>query len=332
MDTKISAVITTKSRVQLLKRAVQSVLDQTYPHMEMIIVDDASEDETQAYCLGLSAERPEINYIRIEKEDSQGGNHARNVGIEAASGEYIAFLDDDDAWLPEKTAKQAAELMKHPECIGVTCYYRMIYSFGMRECSVVERTPCNMLENEVFEKQNGAIFYTAVGVTSALLLRKRALTDVGGFDTGFCALQEFDLVFRLRQKGTFCYVAEALTDYYNYFGTHNDQISCNMDKLLSAFAFMEKKYSAHFAQLEQRHKTEWAIYKHTACFERCMRIGLPKQGRRYLLEILKISKNPKAIAKLALVSIMPHSLYIRIWFWLRYIRSRSEELLSNDAK
>ena len=90
----VSAIITTHNRAELLTRAIESVLGQTYQEMEVIVVDDASTDNTSDVC----AKYP-IKYIYIPEAESQGGNYARNLGIRAAKGEYCAFLDDDDYWL-----------------------------------------------------------------------------------------------------------------------------------------------------------------------------------------------------------------------------------------
>ena len=99
----VSAIITTHNRKDLLKRAIDSVFAQTYPNIELIVVDDASNDGTSEMC-----DDNRINYIFIPKLESHGGNYARNLGIKASKGEYCAFLDDDDYWLPTKIEKQVA--------------------------------------------------------------------------------------------------------------------------------------------------------------------------------------------------------------------------------
>ena len=99
----VSIVITTHNRPTLLKRAIDSAVGQTYPKTEIIVVDDASEKETQAVC----SQYKNIKYYYIPKEESKGGNHARNLGIKASSGKYVSLLDDDDYWKPEKIEKQA---------------------------------------------------------------------------------------------------------------------------------------------------------------------------------------------------------------------------------
>ena len=111
----VSAIITTHNRLELLKRAIESVRTQTYSNMECIVVDDASTDGTYEYCQGQP-----VRYLYIPPEESKGGNYARNRGIEMAQGEYVAFLDDDDCWLPEKTTKQV-RLLEEKRCGLVYC-------------------------------------------------------------------------------------------------------------------------------------------------------------------------------------------------------------------
>lgn len=84
---KVSAIITTHNREGLLKRAIESVLNQTYKNLECIVVDDNSTDNTREVCNQFP-----VNYIYIPKEETRGGNYARNLGIKAASGDYCAFL------------------------------------------------------------------------------------------------------------------------------------------------------------------------------------------------------------------------------------------------
>ena len=107
MEPLVSAIITTHNRKKMVGRAIESVLCQTYKNLECIVVDDASDESAESVCKSYP-----VHYIYIPKEESTGGNHARNVGIMKAKGKYVAFLDDDDYWLPTKIEKQVAYLGK----------------------------------------------------------------------------------------------------------------------------------------------------------------------------------------------------------------------------
>lgn len=128
----ISCVIPTYKRSETLTRAIDSVLSQTYPNMEVIVVDDNNpDDEYSQYVRTLIADNyanePRVRYLAQEKHIN--GAVARNFGVAHADGEYVAFLDDDDEWRPEKVRRQADYLNAHPEVGGVTCLYS-IYRNG----------------------------------------------------------------------------------------------------------------------------------------------------------------------------------------------------------
>ena len=105
----MSAVIPTRSRPHLLTRALASVAAQTYADLEVVVVVDGPDPETEAV-LRTWRDRP---LTVVVNERSLGGGAARNVGVEAAKGTWIAFLDDDDEWLPNKLERQSRDLAAH---------------------------------------------------------------------------------------------------------------------------------------------------------------------------------------------------------------------------
>ena len=113
MTPRVSVVIPTYNRSRALVRALESVFAQTEPVLETIVVDDGSTDDTQAVLAGFGSR------VRAIRKSNGGAGAARNAGIEAARGEFVAFLDDDDAWLPEKNREQVRILDSRPE-VGIT--------------------------------------------------------------------------------------------------------------------------------------------------------------------------------------------------------------------
>jgi glycosyltransferase involved in cell wall biosynthesis len=199
----VTAVITTHDRLQLLKRAIESVKNQTYPNIELIVVDDWSSDGTKEYC-----EYQDFKYIYIPREESKGGNYARNLGIQNANGEYIAFLDDDDYWLPEKTTKQV-QLLQDKQCDLVYCGRKLERLKHDGSIEYQDTLP-NAGNSGDLSK---VILQTIVTTTSAIVVSKKVLDEVGLFDESLKFWQEYELTIRLAQVTPFYFVNEPLLVY-----------------------------------------------------------------------------------------------------------------------
>lgn len=199
----VSAIITTHNRKVLLRRAIESVLKQTYTDIECIVVDDASTDGTSEVCTMYP-----VQYIHIPKEESHGGNYARNLGIKAAKGEYIAFLDDDDYWLPEKTEKQL-RLIRDKKCRLVYCGIK-IEAITKEGTNYIDVKPNPLFQGEL---QNKILQTICCCTSSTMMVSKEILFDVGLFDEALLFWQDYELTIRLAQKTSFYYVNESLCVY-----------------------------------------------------------------------------------------------------------------------
>ncbi len=200
--TKVSAIITTHNRASLLKRAIESVLSQTYKDIECIVIDDASDDETEELCSHYP-----IKYVHIKKEESRGGNYARNLGIKKAIGKYVAFLDDDDYWLPLKIEKQV-DLIEKENCDLVYCG-RRLELIGDNSIDYKDEYPNPDLIGDMRKK----ILLTTATTTTAILVKKDALIEIGMFDENLRFWQEYELTIRLAQRSSFYAVNEILIVY-----------------------------------------------------------------------------------------------------------------------
>ncbi len=203
MCKQVSAIITTHNRLDLLKRAIESVKKQTYPYIELIVVDDASTDGTQEYC-----SRQDFIYIRIQKGESRGGNYARNLGIKSAHGDYVAFLDDDDYWLNEKIEKQV-RVLDESDCEVVHCYRNLEY-VDKDGNSNIEYCPLSFFCQGNLKRR---ILWQITIFTSAAMIKRKALIDVGMFDENIGFWQEYELSIRLAQRKPFLLIPEALLVY-----------------------------------------------------------------------------------------------------------------------
>jgi len=244
MPALVSAVITTRNRLALLKEAVKSVLEQDYAPLECIVVDDASTDGTEEYCRAL----PGIVYLRIEARDSKGGNYARNLGIKAARGDYIAFCDDDDTWAKDKTRKQAALLDNRPE-VGV------VY------CGCVRKTiPADKQNGSVAlprRKNRGKLgarsLYTIVGTTTTMMMRRGPLFEAGLFDERLKFWQETELMMRLAQITQVDFVNEPLITL-RIDNTEKTRLSNKYWEWRDAVRYIMEKHKELYRQLSSFEK------------------------------------------------------------------------------
>jgi len=181
-DSLVTAIIITHNRIDRLKRAIKSVLAQTYNNIELIIVNDGSKDGTKEYLENLIAKKPEIRIIH--HDFARGACAARNAGIYAASGTYVAGLDDDDEWLPERIEK----LKK---------LYSSEYSFAYAsDCVITVGGRFNIV------REGGADLDTILQrniVGNQIFTETCKLRTIGGFDIALPAAQDWDVWIRLIQ-------------------------------------------------------------------------------------------------------------------------------------
>lgn len=191
----VSVVIPTHNRVQLLARAIQSALAQTDVRVEVIVVDDGSTDATQTTMRALKDAR--VRYLR--QDTSRGGAAARNTGIRAARGEYIAFLDDDDEWEPHKLREQLKLLQRYQ--VVLCGYYGEENGPGRR----YQSHPTVDLN----ELRHG---FLRGGGTSALVGRADIIRETS-FDESLPRCQDWDVCIRLAKRHTIGYVRQPLVKY-----------------------------------------------------------------------------------------------------------------------
>ncbi len=206
---KVSVIILTYNRADRLTEAIESVLNQTFRELELIIVDNYSSDNTQSAVKAFHDER--IRYFKNENRGFLGIN--RNFGIEKSKGEYIAFLDDDDLWLPEKLEKQV-ELMDSNKELGLvyTDCYIMDDSGSLQEKSYFSyRGPVRGAVLKGLLQENTIAILTA-------MVRKIALDKVGGFNTKYIIAQDYDLWLRIAQQYPIDFINEPLAKYRVHLG------------------------------------------------------------------------------------------------------------------
>ena len=220
----VTAVITTHKReAKIVERALKSVLAQTHTELEVFVVDDSPADYPARNSVREMVESyADRNVTYIAHEKCSGACVARNTGLEACHGEFVAFLDDDDEWLPEKIEKQLGGFVDD-EIALVYCK------------DVIRNEMTGETKERNVEIHTGFVFDSLIkgnyiGSTSFPLLRTAALKEVGGFDPLQQSAQDFDVWLRIAEKYKVNYVDESLIVYYVHDG---EQISKGSTKRIN---------------------------------------------------------------------------------------------------
>ncbi len=177
----ISVMMPTYNNGKYIKQAIESIYAQNYNNMEIIVVDDGSTDNTRE----ILNQYKDVKYFYIEHK---GISVARNMALEKSKGEYIAFLDSDDYWLPNKLNTQMQYFKDHPDCPIVFTKYE------------------NIFENEDLKKNKRAMHEKAIEDTfkqylPSTVLKKELFDKYGAFDEKFSGIEDAEFIYRISMKG-----------------------------------------------------------------------------------------------------------------------------------
>jgi len=199
----VSVVIPTYNRAPLLREAVASVLNQTYQDWELIVADDGSTDETRDYLAGVRDPRVRPLFL----DHTGNAARARNAGVASARGSWIAFLDSDDVWLPEKLTLQLRAHADRPACRwSCTCLGFIDANGG----------PASQRSGPPYYPHSGWILellltFTAAAATQTMIVAKTLFDEIGGFDPALVPREDYDLALRLAARNEIHTLPETLT-------------------------------------------------------------------------------------------------------------------------
>ena len=206
---RVSVVMPAWNRVGSIRMAVESVLRQTFTDFELLVVDDGSTDGTMDALYDITDPRLRC----LANPRNMGPSAARNTGIRAARGDWVAFQDSDDEWLPQKLEKQMARLAAAGGPDVVACYTGMAI-LDQPEHIPKSRTILSYIpgpdERIVEGDLQEALFAHSFISTQMLMARRSTLLDIEGFDETLRALEDWDCAIRLAQRGRFVFVDEPL--------------------------------------------------------------------------------------------------------------------------
>lgn len=200
----VSVILPTYNRHELASRAVKTVLGQTYVNIECIVIDDHSTDGTADHLLDIASSDSRLQII--QHIENRHVSAARNTGLKAASGEFIAFLDDDDTWLPDKIEKQVRLLSSSAPQVGLVYCWFDVYRDKQR---IGGRHP--NLSGNVFDKM---MLRQPLGNASTVVVRRSVLDVVGGFDEDLPRGNDGDFIRRVARHFHVDVVPEVLVHYF----------------------------------------------------------------------------------------------------------------------
>ena len=263
----VSVIIPTYNRKNLLKRALHSASSQTFVPQEIIVVDDGSSDGTKDWVL----ERfPCVRYI---SQDNSGVSSARNRGIREAKGSWIAFLDSDDEWMPDKLEKQEIAINDSKE--AWLCHTNEIWI----------RNGIRVNQMKKHQKYGGDVFENCLDICrispSSALIKKEVFEMVGLFDESLKVCEDYDLWLRITAVLPVIFLDEQLIIKY---GGHADQLS-RVDNGIEQYRIksLEKILRSEFLSVDQSKSAKLHLLKKLKVFSN----GLEKRNKLKELSIYK---------------------------------------------
>lgn len=281
----VSAIIPTYNRKERLVRAVESVLAQNYKDFEVVVVDDHSPTPAKDVL-----EEAGINNskIRIHRhKENQGGNGARNTGIEVADGEYIAFLDDDDEWLETKLERQADALEQN----RADAVYTGIEQVREGKVVAVKRSESSGdLTPELLCRN-------FIGTFSCIMVTKQIIKNVGFLDSELPSWQDWDFYLRLSEEGTIVGASDALVRQYLHGGERiSGDYEIKRDVTVPLFREKHQARADQYGVLDEFEATLAAELGWAAISN-----GEYGDARRHFLRSLRYQKSKRRLMMLATV-------------------------------
>ena len=238
IDFKVSVIIPTYNRGNLIINSIKSVLNQTFRNLEVIVVDDGSTDNTEDEVNKITDKR--IKYIKLSS--NRGGSNARNVGIKNATGQFISFQDSDDIFNPNKIEKQIKNII-NKNSIFDFCKINVIYNSTYSYLIPNARQENSIIKGEIF---NELISRGNFISTQSMIIRTKYMKN-HLFDIEMPRLQDYDVILGMIPKVKISYTNEVLVDLH----IQNNSVTLSPSKLKKAiYILLNKKYDFNKSQKE----------------------------------------------------------------------------------
>lgn len=292
----VTALITTFNRSAFLKKAIESVLAQTFRDFELIILDNSSTDDTEEVIKGFGDMR--IRHIRHEPMNI---SQARNLGVREARGEYIAFLDDDDEWLPCKVEKQIEVFKRKGEGMGAALVYGGFVRIDSEGREIGAHTPTlrGMILKELLFQND-----PFTGSASNPMLKKSVVESLGFYNEDVPTGEDWELYLRLAEKYPIDYTIEPVVKIRDHEGPRLG------DRLKDA-ARLEMLIMKRYGYIFEKEKRLKSLYLQKIG-GKFVRVGDLQTGRKYIAEAIKADPSNRKAYVQYMLSIMGQSLYNHI--------------------
>ncbi|XME04282.1 glycosyltransferase family 2 protein [Lachnospiraceae bacterium C1.1] len=266
----VSVIIPTYNRKGILAHAVDSVLAQTYKKLELIIVDDGSDDGTEEYVRSISDSR--VIYI---KGEHRGAGAARNTGVKHSRFNLIAFCDSDSEWHPDKLEIQLEYMKKYPESGLIYCRYQSLNKDGSVRTFFPDDSISEIECSGNYLYQH-LLVHNLVG-TPTMLIRKEIFERTGGFDESLGILEDYELTLRIASITDIqCCYKILVDDYYS-----EGSISSNLQEYFKVRCMLIARYSTEL----HKYGTFNTIVKHV--LERAAGLGVLKDVSEMLTDLMR---------------------------------------------
>lgn len=275
----VSVIIPNYNRARFLPKVIESVRKQSYPNLEIIVVDDCSTDNSLAILSDLAKSYSNLKVFQVDK--NRGANYCRNYGVKQAEGDYIAFLDSDDYFLEEKIEKQMAVLEANPQLTFVVSSF---FQGGIHQ----------LHEGPIYLKD--VLRHNNLGGFSTLLVKKQAFFEVGGLDNDLPSNQDWDLYLKLLEHNQGYKLAENLVTY----DIQEDSISKSANKVLSGYQIVSQRAVQLNNKYGVLNKKDLEAYQAYYLAMRFYKFDDVKTMRTHLIQSIKIKPSLEAVVYLIL--------------------------------
>jgi|GEM_PF-6874881 len=274
----VAAIIPTMDRPEYAKRAIESAISQEHDDLEIIVVDGSDTDDT-AEVVSHSQKQShskEITYIR--NEEPQGLPAARNQAVNQTDAKYIAFLDDDDMWYPDKIGKQLSKFQRTSD--SVAAIHTGYESVNKRGKHLHTKVPTH--EGDIYDD---LLIQNVIGPPSTVMVLRSAYEHIGGFNQEFRNQEDWEFYLRLSENYEYSFVKETLMKRT----IHEDTMSHDTERQKR---YRERILNMYDSELRTRnlHSEAWAAHHRKAGIMSC-RDGCILQGRRQFKMSLEYNFN-----------------------------------------